>query len=482
MEVGTDSPPHACPPSAVTVCSGMTATWCNPLPLPNYPIGRAARVNDGWGFIQPERADFRETADPTVVYHDGRWYLYPSCGMAYVSEDFTTWRHTPLNLPDVGYAPTVVRHGERWLLTACGAPLYEASSPLGPFAAVGPFVRPNGSPVPEWNDPMLFADDDGRIYAYWGLGGPGIFGAELDRRQPQRLLGEPRILFAYDRDHAWERYGEHNEDPSKSFVESPWMVKAQGRYYLTYAAPGTEWRTYGMGAYVGDGPLGPFRYQEVNPICARGHGLIQGPGHGCIVRGPGDSLWAFYTCRVCYEHIFERRVGMDRAVIDAHGNLVVPEVSDVPQPAPGSPGTTGWKPLSARRPHRTSSAAPGRVGLYALDDCMHTWWEPAGDDRTPWLEVDLQNTFTLRAARLIWKDVGLDARNRVLPGPFRWRLLAERDGAWTTLADRSASGEDLLIDYREFAAVRCARIRLEIAGWPPGIRPGLVQLTVFGEP
>lgn len=44
------------------------------------------------------------------------------------------------------------------------------------------------------------------------------------------------------------------------------MIKHDGKYYLQYAAPGTQFRTYGDGVYVGDSPLGPFRAMESNPF------------------------------------------------------------------------------------------------------------------------------------------------------------------------------------------------------------------------
>ena len=43
--------------------------------------------------------------------------------MAYVTEDFVTWHWQRIELEDTGYAPTIVRHRDHFLLTACGAPL-----------------------------------------------------------------------------------------------------------------------------------------------------------------------------------------------------------------------------------------------------------------------------------------------------------------------------------------------------------------------
>ena len=67
-------------------------TWCNPLTLENYPIGFLAPSRRG---ITPKSApdfsgparDFREMADPEVLYDNGKWYMFPSVGEVYVSED-----------------------------------------------------------------------------------------------------------------------------------------------------------------------------------------------------------------------------------------------------------------------------------------------------------------------------------------------------------------------------------------------------------
>ncbi len=467
----------------------VSRTVCNPIPLPDYPRGRTsigAKAGD-FGWLHDEVHDFRETADPSVLYHDGKWYLYPSCGMAWESKDFQTWTHHRIEPYDAGYAPTIVKHGDRFLLTACEAGIFSAPTPLGPFTPLGKLCRADGTPVAGFNDPMLFSDDDGRLYAYWGLGEPGLFAAEVDAQSCNHLISEPRMVFHFDPAVSWERYGEYNEDRTRSYVEGAWMVKAGGTYYLTYAAPGTEWRTYGMGAARGTSPLGPFTRQQRTPFCSRTEGLIQGPGHGCVVRGPRDTLWAFYTCRVCYEHLFERRIGFDPCGIDEHGELAV-AVSEFPQWAPGVlarpdlGNLAGLAPMNHRRRAVVSGSAPGRPGCYAVDNCMHTWWEPASGDAKPTLEQDFGNDVALSAVRVVWRDVGLDYAAGRVPGPYRWRLeTALADGAWMTVVDATANATDLLIDYRTFAEQTARRIRLTITGWPAGLVPGLTDLAVFGR-
>ncbi len=466
-------------------------TYCNPLPLPNYPRGRACRDKtvQGWGWTTSVRHDFRETADPSVLFHDGRWYLYPSCGMAWVSADFRTWQHHPMNIDDVGYAPTILKFKDRFYLTACNAPLYVADTPLGPFREIGSFLDCQGRPIEGWGDPMLFADDDERIYAYWGCGGPGIFCAELDSHQPNRCLTSPQLVIRFDPAHTWECYGTANEDPTTCWIEGAWMVKIEGRYFLTYSAPGTQFRTYAFGVYVADSPLGPFHYQQRNPILRDPDGLVQGPGHGCIVRGPRNTLWAFYTCLIRNYHVFERRTGLDPAGLDANGNLFVKGASDFPQWTPGLvdvPETgnyAGLLPITIDRIARASSEAPGRTALYAVDNSVRTWWEAAPNDPRPWIEVDGEAIFNLAAIRLLWAEPQLDYELGRIPGPFQFHVevQATDGGPWTCALDCTDNREDLLIDYRVLPVpLPARRIRLTITGWPQGMTPALLELTAFG--
>jgi hypothetical protein len=135
-------------------------TCCNPIPLPDYPRG-ACTYGDKptqTGFLQNPPMDFRETADPSVLYCGGKWYLYPSCGMAWMSEDFRTWTHHRIEPYGIGYAPTAVEHRGRFLLTACHAPVFAADHPLGPFKELGKLRKPDGAFVEPFADPMLFAD------------------------------------------------------------------------------------------------------------------------------------------------------------------------------------------------------------------------------------------------------------------------------------------------------------------------------------
>jgi len=471
--------------------SASPQRYCNPLPLPDYPVGRLVRdlapgaPNEIAGlWLSETTQQYRELADPSGLWFEGKWYLYPSVDMAWVSADLgRTWEHHPLNVRDIGYAPTVVRHRGRFLLMASDSDIYAGPSPLGPFESLGKLQMPATQGLPTQIDPMLFSDDDGRLFYYWGCTpNSGLWGVELDPANPTHLLGEPREMIPFRPDiFSFEHVGSSNQNPGTGWMEGSWMIKHGGRYYLTYSAGGTQYRTYTMGCYVGTSPLGPFTPQKRNPIFCSTAGLITGTAHGSFMHGPDNSLWVFYTVYACAVHGFERRVGFDRAAIDADGNLFVPGATSTPQPLPGAADTVPWLALNESEPNFGSSSAPNSAGRFAADNSLTTWWLPAENDPQPTLTAHFSAPAVVHAARVVWHDVGLDTTQGRNPGPFRYRIDAETEpGVWTTIVDRSASTEDFLIDYRECSPTTATRARLVVLGHPPGIQPAVAEFTVFG--
>lgn len=85
--------------------------------------------------------------------------------------------------------------------------------------------------------------------------------------------------------------------------------QAAGKYYLQYAAPGTELATYGDGCYVGESPLGPFTYQAHNHVSLKLGGFMTGAGHGSTIEDAYGNLWHAATMRISVNANFERRIG-----------------------------------------------------------------------------------------------------------------------------------------------------------------------------
>lgn len=466
-------------------------SYVNPLPLPEYPLGnwtqKPSPSMDRWlkGYVQ----DFRELADPSAMYYDGKWYLYPSVSMAYVSEDFKTWKHVRIQPEKIGdgYAPSVVHHNGKFYMVGCFAGLYVSDSPLGPFKELGPITKPDGTSISDRIfDPMIFSDN-GELYLYYHA--KGLYGTKLNKKNPTRMDIEPILLAVPSRDHEWERYGEYNEDPRRSFMEGVWMFKNKDRYYLTFTSPGTANSTYAIGAYYGSSPLGPFQYQKRNPVLRKNSGVVPGSGHGSIVEGPNHTLWAFVTSTVGNYHVFERRVGLYPIGIDEDGELYGVPYRDVPLWAPGisndpcNNNETGYLPVSVRTIATASSCAEGRTADYAIDDYCRSWWEPSAEDSAKELIVDFKNIYFIAAVRLMWAEPNLDHRNGICPGAVKYQIYTQprKGDKWDLLVDCSSNEEDYLIDYKTFDLTKSRRIKLVVLGAAPGAKIGVSEITVFGK-
>lgn len=448
-------------------------TWCNPLGVPNRGLGEGRR-----------RA-FGSLADPTIQRVNGRYYLYVTNAQAWESADLISWTHAPVEVGAGMVGPSLAEaSGSFWLSGNGGVGLWKAPGPLGPWTKAGEIADHLGAKV-HWADLMFYPAPDGTFWCYHhsgsGIGADGIFADRLDPAAGfLRSLAPSLHCFGYDPAHVWERWGADHEHPGVAWIESPWMTERAGRFHLQYSGCGTEFDGYAMGVYESASPGGPFVYDPGSPILATRHGLLRGPGHHCTVEGPDGGLWAVYHVLFRNAGKFDRRLALDRVEFTPDGHMRIPGPSETPQWAPGSGkrGSTGWLPLTVDKELVVSSAAPGREGRYAVDRNVRTWWAAAAGDPVPRLTVDLAEAFALRAVRVIFADGPATG-----PSGYRWRLETSPDGkAWETAVDRTAADEPADTAYAELDGARGRHVRLTLTGWPAGMEPGVVDLTVFGTP
>lgn len=477
-------------------------TYCNPLSIPCIPRGR-----DDWYSHEekmfshenrPENvsgSEYRSISDPTVMYHGGKWYLYPSYGMAWVTEDFVHWEHFRTEPFCPKYSPAVTEWNGGFLLTSWQCPLYFSENPLGPFEELGKFIMPDETEFVVY-DPALFTDDDGRIYLYafsseGEYGMPSyktkIVGYELDKNNPRRVTAGPlTILEMNPAEHPWERQGFSNQNTSFGWVEGPHLLKYGGRYYMIYASPDTRDPSYCMAVYYSDeSPLTGFVCQQKNPLTLSRCGIVSGAGHGCVERGPGDTLWAFYTVACPRNHQYERRIGMDRVCVDENGELYCPfGVTDTPQYSPlsGKTGGAGLYNLTAHFRPSASSAKEGRDAVYACDCSNISCWVPCEEDFAPSLTVDFDDVFTVCASRIFWSEMNYDPSRGINAGPVGYVIEGvSPDGERILLADCSDNCTDLNIDYRTFEEKKCRKVILTIKNKPRSLSVGVIDFSVFGR-
>ncbi|MBE5732707.1 MAG: hypothetical protein E7353_06680 [Clostridiales bacterium] len=477
-------------------------TYCNPLSIADVKSGRwlDAKLTQA---NERDFKDYRSISDPSVVYYDGKWIMYPSYSVAYVSEDFVHWKHVDIGIPHLNYSPAVVCFRSKWYLIGHGmTEMYVADNPLGPFKFLGHMTDSDGNIIVTV-DGCFLADND-RLYYYWCKNFSdsvtldaervvGTAGVELDPEKPWQMLGKPVMINCFDPAKTWQRTGEKNQNSRMGWIEGQWMYKRGSRYYLLYSGCGTEFSTYANGImYSDEGPLTGFKPQKNHdPFTVKRVGFTRGAGHGCLVDGPNDTIWSFYTSIFCYNHMFERRIGMDLVRIDADGELYC-TVTDTPQVAPGIICNQGDEnapnilPLTVMSRPVASSFIEGREPIYACDESVLTWWQPQPNDMTPTLTFTLGSLscYEIRSLRIVWRDVGMETLEGIVPGPFKYVVEYAVDGKckeWKTLIDASENCEDLCIDYREIPPTIAYGVRLKICGAPCGIQPGVVDFTVFGK-
>lgn len=481
-------------------------TYCNPLSIEDIKSGRWLDVSllrtvfpD---YDERTFKDYRSISDPSVIYHDGKWILYPSYAVAYVSEDFVHWKHVDIGVSDLRYSPAVTEFRGKWYLGGHGmSELYVADDPLGPFTLAGHFTDVNGN-VFKPIDSCFFADGD-RFYMYWFAEDPedktydvemanGTVGAECDPDEPWKLITEPVFIQKFDPNEKWQRTGEYNQNERMGWCEGQWMIKIGKRYYHMFSGSGTQYGSYANGiSYSDEGPLSGFKCQKNNPLSVKKTGLVRGAGHGSIVEGPNNTYWLFYTNYFCYNARYERRISMDPIGIDENGELYCPNTTETPQYAPGvlehpeKGNGVGLLPLTFYQIPFASSAVEAREAIYASDDNVLSFWQPKADDPDKCITFQLggRTRYEVSSIRIIWRDVNMESLDGIVPGPFQY-VVEYADTSdmknWLTLVDASSNDKDLCIDYRQFEPVKAYAVRLRITGAPKGIEPGVVSFTAFG--
>uniref|UniRef100_UPI004029A9B2 family 43 glycosylhydrolase n=1 Tax=Bacteroides uniformis TaxID=820 RepID=UPI004029A9B2 len=461
-----------------------TTTYCNPLNLDyTYPFH-----NSHLG------KSYRSGADPAVVEFRGEYYMFVTRSWGYWhSKDLLNWDFiTP----------------EKWYFEGCNAPaahnykdsvLYVCGNPSGAMSILYTDNPKRGdwkavpSVLHDLQDPALFIDDDERAYMYWGSSNRWpIRGKELDMKNKFLPIAKKpdSLLFLRPDIHGWERFGENHTSDIKPFIEGAWMTKHNGKYYLQYAAPGTQFNVYGDGVYVGKSPLGPFEYAAHNPFCYKLGGFATGAGHGSTVCGPGGIYWHFGTIHLSINYKFERRLCMFPTFFDEDGAMYSDTYfGDYPHYSPDqvsrqttSGGFRGWMLLSYGKPVKASSQLESYPVENVTDENLKTFWVAEKNDDKQWVEIDLEEVSDVYALQLNFFDYEETGFWGRMPN-LRQRYLVEAsvDGArWRVLVDYRNSFRDAPHNYIELDQPIEARYIRYRHHYVPGKNLAMGDIRVFG--
>lgn len=461
-----------------------TTTYCNPLNLDyTYPFH-----NSHLG------KSYRSGADPAVVEFRGGYYMFVTRSWGYWhSKDLLNWDFiTPEKWYFEGCNAPAAHNYKDSILYVCGNPsgamsiLYTDNPKRGDWKAVPSVLH-------DLQDPALFIDDDERAYMYWGSSNRWpIRGKELDMKNKFLPIAKKpdSLLFLRPDIHGWERFGENHTSDIKPFIEGAWMTKHNGKYYLQYAAPGTQFNVYGDGVYVGKSPLGPFQYAAHNPFCYKPGGFATGAGHGSTVCGPGGIYWHFGTIHLSINYKFERRLCMFPTFFDEDGVMYSDTYfGDYPHYSPDqvsrqttSGGFRGWMLLSYGKPVKASSQLESYPVENVTDENLKTFWVAGKNDDKQWVEIDLEEVSDVYALQLNFFDYEETGFWGRMPN-LRQRYLVEAsvDGArWRVLVDYRNSFRDAPHNYIELDQPIEARYIRYRHHYVPGKNLAMGNIRVFG--
>lgn len=279
-------------------------------------------------------------ADPHVIRHQGRYYLYPTTDSrgydVFVSTNLVHWEDKGKVFRDPrggAWAPDVFHHvrgdGKFYLYYTDNAPkpprgkggkqigVAVADGPMGPFADKSVLAD-------ESIDAHLFQDEDGAFYLYYVHLAGGFKIMVQPMADPLTKKGEPRRVI-----HPTEPW----EKVSGDVTEGPFLLKRKGLYYLMYSGTGADSPNYGIGYATAKSPLGPFTKYSGNPIARRG-GTVLGPGHHCVIAGPDDRLWMVYHQKASTRTGWDRFLAIDPLWFDDRGVIHTKTTRGTDEPAP----------------------------------------------------------------------------------------------------------------------------------------------------
>jgi xylan 1,4-beta-xylosidase len=432
-------------------------TYCNPMDI-------SYRYN----FEQlNEKISYRSGADPVIINHKKEYYLFVTIqGGWWHSKDMVNWRYiVPDKWPmEDMCAPAALSVRDTLYLfqsTFEQRPIFYSTEPeKGKLKFFNRWLPRLPKDIGPW-DPALFHDDDtDKWYMYWGSSNVyPLFGAELDKSRNLTYAGNnpaasyKAMLWLDPYKHGWERFGPNHSDPFKPFTEGAWMTKHNGKYYLQYGAPGTEYNVYGNGTYVGKDPLGPFEYAPYNPVAYKPGGFATGCGHGNTFQDNVGNYWNTGTTWIGYNWGMERRIVMNPAGFDKDDQLFAnTRFGDFPHYLPDKNISTqngmntdelftGWMLLSYKKPAVASStfrasAADTLSADKTTDENPRTFWVAGQNKPGETLTLDLGAERDVRAVQVDYIDYQQTIYDSDSTVYTQFKILASTDNKkWTVVAD-----------------------------------------------
>lgn len=466
-------------------------TFCNP-------------VNIDYGYtpfdVFSKQGKHRATADPVIVNFKDKLYLFSTNQEGYwYSDDMLNWKFVyrkfllddtythDLNAPAAWVMKdTLYVYGSTW---KSDFPIWKSTNPTVDDWEIALDTLKVGA----WDPAFHYEEEKDKLYLYWGSSNVWpILGTEINTKTMQSEGYTVPIVRLFPEDHGWERFGEYNDNVFlQPFIEGAWMTRHNGKYYMQYGAPATEFSGYADGVYVSNDPLDRFEYQQHNPFSYKPKGFARGAGHGATFQDNFDNYWHVSTIFISTKNNFERRIGIWPAGFDkddvmycntAYGDY--PTL--LPEHAKGrdfSKGLfAGWMLLNYQKPVQVSSTLGGYQPNFAVDEDIKTYWSAKTGNKGEWFQTDLGEVSTINAIQVNYADQDAEFKGKTLGKFHQYKMYGSNDGKkWTVIVDKSKNTTDVPHDYIEFSTpVKARFIKMENLHMPTG-KFALSGFRVFGK-
>lgn len=466
-----------CQPNTETSKDSTLTTVCNPMDL-------------SYRFM-PDEPSRREAADPSVLFFQDKYFLFASkSGGYWYSEDLIDWKFVQTNeIPTEEYAPTAISINDTVYFLASSnslSTIYKSPDPLSGHweIAKDTLFRP------VW-DPAFYFEDD-RLYLYWGCSNvTPIYGIELDYKNNFAPIGEPVVLLKAETSfYGWEVPGDYNRITQNApWIEGAWLNKINGKYYLQYAGPGTEFKSYSDGVYISDSPLGPYEIAPHNPFAYKPEGFAAGAGHGSTFKDKYDNFWHMGTATIAVKHMFERRLSLFPTFVDEDGIMhSTTKYGDYPFIIPDKKVESldeifpGWMLLSYNKEVSVSSAIDSLPATNMTDENIRTYWAADTGNETEWATIDLGTEYDMYAIQVNLAEHNTDIYGRQKNLRFQYQVEVSSDNSeWQLIIDKSNNQNDNTHDYTQLEeTVKGRYVRIKNITVPGG-NFALSGFRVFGK-
>lgn len=493
---------------SVVFFSAQQKTYCNPInidygytPIPNFAT----------------QGKHRATADPVIVNFKGKYFLFSTNQWGYWwSEDMLNWNFIsrkflkPENeFPnrEAGKVDHKLDVNHQVYDELCAPAVFEMNDELyvigsthGPNFAIWKSKNPtkdeweiavDNFKVGAWDPAFLYDKDLKKLFLYWGSSNEfPLLVTEINTQTLQSEGYVKPLMSLHPDDHGWERFGEYNDNTFlKPFMEGAWVTKHNNKYYLQYAAPGTEFSGYADGVYVSNNPLEGFSYQKHNPFSYKPGGFARGAGHGATYQDNFGQYWHVSTMVISQKNNFERRIGIWPAGFDQDDVMYCNTAyGDYPTYLPQKNADhtkglfTGWMLLNYNKPVRVSSTLGSFQSNFAVDEDIKTYWSAKTGGANEYIQTDLGEKSLVKAIQINFADQDAEFLGKTLGKSHQYKIYASDDEKnWKLVVDKSNNTKDVPHDYIEIEKPFTARyLKIQNIKMPTG-KFAISGLRVFGN-